>query len=100
MALFLIKRGVPGSDQGDIDAAVFRSMACVYQFPGMRWITSYWDQANGISYCVYEAASREQIEAHSARAQIPCDDVWEVSSVDPSQYIGSRAEATAAIPAS
>jgi hypothetical protein len=88
MALFIIKRNSPNATQSDIDAGLFRAMSCMYQFSGLKWITTYWDRANELSYCIYEAASEEQIQAHSARALIPCDEILSVENFNPSQYVG------------
>jgi hypothetical protein len=92
MALYLIKRNVPGASSAEIDAAAFRAMACAYSFPGLRWIHSYWDPKGGATYCIYEAESREQIEDHARRARIPCDEVMPVNYMTPSEYAGGQEE--------
>jgi hypothetical protein len=86
MSLFLIKRLIGESSQSEVDAAIFRARACAYDFPGLRWIQSYWDKQAGITYCIYEAASKEQILDHSRRASLICDEVYPVSLLAPGQY--------------
>jgi hypothetical protein len=86
MALFIIKRVIGESSQTDVDAAIFRARACAYDFPGLRWVHSYWHREAGITYCIYEAESKEQIVAHSQRASLICDEVWPVSLLAPEQY--------------
>ena len=91
MPLFLVKRVVGDVTQTEVDAAVFRAKACAYEFSGLQWLSSYWHKEGGISYCVYEAESKEQLEAHAVRAQVECDEVWPVSLLTPEQYSSSRA---------
>jgi hypothetical protein len=86
MPLFLIKRAIPGATASDYDAAVFRAMSCAYEFDGLRWVTSYWDEDGGYSYCVYEAQDADQVEQHSHRAQIACDEVFPIVQVNPADY--------------
>jgi len=99
MPLFMIKRKVPDATQEDVDAALFRAMACMFQFSGMKWLNTYWDRTNGQSYCVYEARDEEQIRAHASRAHIPCDEIWPVEGIDPSQYIAGSGKVTQDAPA-
>lgn len=86
MPLFFIRRSVSGATQEAIDAAAYRAIACALRYEGLHWITSYWDQAKNELHCVYEGISAEQIENHSRRARIPCDEVRPVMQVSPEQY--------------
>ncbi|HXG35895.1 MAG TPA: DUF4242 domain-containing protein [Dehalococcoidia bacterium] len=86
MPLYLVRRELPGATREDIDAASFRAIACAFTFEGLRWISSYWDADAGRIHCVYEAQSPQQIEDHSRRARIPCDEIRPVDQVLPEQY--------------
>ena len=86
MPLYKIHRLIGPSTQEDVDAAGFRAIVCAPQFPGLRWIQSYWDQDGGCLDCFYEAASPEQIRQHAELSRIPCDEVVEVQLVHPSSY--------------
>jgi hypothetical protein len=90
MPLFLIRRDVTGATQTDYDAGVFRAISCAYDYEGLRWIHSYWDREGGMSYCLYEARSIDQIKQHSQRSQIACDEVLPVSHVQPEMYTAGR----------
>jgi hypothetical protein len=86
MPLFTIRREVPGADRTEIDAAAFRAIVCAYEYPGLRWVRSYWDAEAGELSCLYEAESAQQIEEHSRRSRIPCDAVREVIQFGPEEY--------------
>jgi len=90
MALYLVKRNIPGAGPHDYDAALFRALSCVYDFPGMRWLHSFWDRDAGVSYCIYEADSETQIHDHAALAHIPCDEVHAVLATGPDTYEAGR----------
>jgi hypothetical protein len=90
MATFLVKRNVGGAGPHDYDAALFRALSCVYDFPGLKWLNSFWDRDAGVSYCVYEGESVEQIYQHSALAHIPCDEVCPVLATGPDTYEAGR----------
>ena len=81
MTTFLVKRNIKGAGPNDYDAALFRALSCVYDFPGLKWMHSY---------CVYEAASVEQIHQHAALAHIPCDEVHPVLATGPDTYEAGR----------
>ena len=90
MALYLVKRNIQGAGPHDYDAALFRALSCVYDFPGMRWLHSFWDRESGVSYCVYEADNEAQIHDHAALAHIPCDEVHAVLGTGPDTYEAGR----------
>ena len=90
MPLFTIRREVPGLSQEDLDASAFRAIGCAIEYPGMRWLHSYWDREAGLLTCIYEAAGVAQIEDHARRARLPCDEVREVTMIGPDDYIIAR----------
>ena len=93
MALYLIRRNLGHAAQGDLDAASIRALSCLYNYQGLRWLTSYWNEASGQIYCLYDAQSEEQIVAHSAQSRIPCDEIIPVQQVDPEEYASQMATA-------
>ena len=86
MALFRIERQLPPVTQDDIDAAAYRSRACLSRFKGLRWVRSYYDAERYRFTCFYEAPSADLIREHAAMAAIPCDSVTEVVEYLPDQY--------------
>ena len=93
MALYLIRRNLGQATQGDLDGASIRALSCLYNYEGLRWLTSYWNEATGQIYCVYEAQSEQQIIEHSAQARIPCDEITPVQQVNPEEYASQVATA-------
>jgi hypothetical protein len=87
MPLFVIRREVPGASREEIDAAAYRAIACAFNIEGLRWVTSYWDDAAGRLFCVYESENAEQLADHARRARIPCDEVIAVMELGPSNYV-------------
>lgn len=87
MPLYRIRRDVGPATQEDIDAASFRAIVCAPQFPGLKWIRSYWDPAAERIDCYYEAAGPEQLQRHAELSRIPCDEVSEVVPVLPETYV-------------
>jgi hypothetical protein len=93
MALFVIRRDAPGSTQEVIDAASWRAIACAVNYPGLRWLHSYWD-TSGQLFCVYEAEDESQIREHARQSRIPCDEVISVVVVRPEHYTGENPSLT------
>jgi hypothetical protein len=87
MPLYRVRRDVGDISQEDLDAAAFRAIVCAPQFPGLRWVRSYWDKGGGHLDCIYEAANPGQLEEHARVARIPCDEVREVSELLPETYL-------------
>jgi len=91
MPLFTIRRDVPDVTREDLDAAAFRALACAYEYPGLRWVRSYWDEDRGQLLCLYEARDAAQIEHHSRRSRIPCDEIRAVIEFGPESYVAVAA---------
>jgi hypothetical protein len=87
MPLYRIRRDVGEISREDLDAASFRAIVCAPQFPGLKWVRSYWDQEAGRLDCIYDAVNPEQLEEHARVARIPCDDVREVTEMLPDTYL-------------
>lgn len=63
MPLYRVRRDVGPATQEDIDAASFRAIVCAPQFPGLKWIRSYWDPTAERIDCYYEAVGPGTTEA-------------------------------------
>lgn len=87
MALFQIRRKVGEISEDDLNAAALRSIWCLSDYPGVRWLNSLWDKDAGELHCLYEAHNADQIRSHAEAARIPCDDIKEVSFIDPGEYL-------------
>ncbi|MEX0783275.1 MAG: DUF4242 domain-containing protein [Dehalococcoidia bacterium] len=86
MPLYTVIRQFPGATRTDLDAAAFRSLTCLRYHDGLAWIRSYWNAAAEQLSCIYEAQNAEQIRFHARRADIPCDEIYEVEEVLPSEF--------------
>jgi hypothetical protein len=88
--MYLVKRNIPGAGPHDYDAALFRALSCVYDFPGLQGVQSSWDREAAVAYCVYEAESVQPIHQHAALAHIPCDEVSAILATGPDTYEAGR----------
>ena len=86
MALFRIERQLPPVTQDDIDAAAYRSMACLTRFKELRWVRSFYDPETYRFTCLYEAPNTDLIRQHAEMASIPGDAITEVVEYLPQQY--------------
>jgi hypothetical protein len=86
MPLYRADRRLGAATAADVDAAAFRSVACVPHFVGLDWLRSYFDPASGQMTCYYEAARPEDVWEHARMAQLPCDAVTEVREYLPDTY--------------
>jgi Nickel responsive protein SCO4226-like len=86
VSLFLIRRDLGHVSQEDVDAASIRALSCAYNYDGLRWLTSYWDEPHGQIFCIYEATDEQQIVEHSAQSRIPCNEITAVQQVNPEEY--------------
>ena len=86
MAIFFIRREAPGLEADDVEAGGLRAAGCAQDYPGLRWIRSYWHRESAEVHCYYEAESEAQIREHSERARMVVSEVREVHDIDPSNY--------------
>jgi hypothetical protein len=89
MPLFIVRRELPQVGEDDLHAGIMRAVSCSYNFQGMRWVTTYWDEGAGLAYCVYEAASADQLREHADLARVPCDDVWPIKEIGRDQLLSA-----------
>jgi hypothetical protein len=81
MALFLIERSF--AEQLDLTGEDVRVIEDINADEGVNWLFSFLSADRRRSYCLYEAPSPEQIIAAAKRANVPVDQVVEVSKFQP-----------------
>ena len=86
MALYRIERQLPHVSQDEIDAAAYRSVACLTRFKDLTWVRSFFDAQTFRFTCYYEAPNAERIREHAEMAALPCDSITEVVEYLPDQY--------------
>ncbi|MCA9844823.1 MAG: DUF4242 domain-containing protein [Dehalococcoidia bacterium] len=87
MGLYKVRRVVGELAQDEVDAAALRSTWCLSDYPNVTWHHSMWDKEAGEIICLYEAPNEEIIREHAEAARLPCDEVREVSFIDPQEYL-------------
>jgi hypothetical protein len=81
MALFLIERSF--AEQLDLTGEDVRVIEAINADEGVNWLFSFLSADRRRSYCLYEAPSPVQIIAAAKRANVPVDQVVEVSKFQP-----------------
>ena len=81
MALFLIERSF--AEQLDLTGEDVRVIEDINADEGVNWLFSFLSADRRRSYCLYEAPSPDQIIAAATRANVPVDQVVEVSKFQP-----------------
>lgn len=85
MALYVIERSF--ADQLDLTDEDVELIEEVNGDEGVRWLFSFLSADRRRTYCLYEAPSPEAILAAARRANVPADEVVEVSAATP-QFAG------------
>jgi hypothetical protein len=81
MALYVIERSF--ADQLDLTDEDVELIEEVNGDEGVRWLFSFLSADRRRTYCLYEAPSPEAILAAARRANVPADEVVEVSAATP-----------------
>lgn len=81
MALYMIERGF--ADQLDLSDGDVELIEEVNADEGVRWLFSFLSADRRRTYCLYEAPSPEAILAAARRADVPADEIVEVSAATP-----------------
>jgi hypothetical protein len=81
MALFLIERSF--AEQLELTGEDVRVIEDINEDEGVRWLFSFLSADRRRSYCLYEAPSPDAIIAAAKRANVPADEVVEVSKFQP-----------------
>lgn len=87
MPTYKIRRVVGDITRDEVDAASLRSLWCLSDYPDVKWLHSMWDSERGEITCLYEANNPDQIREHAEASRIPCDEVREVTIIDPDEYL-------------
>jgi hypothetical protein len=82
MALFLIERTF--AEQLELTGDDVRLIEDINADEGVRWLFSFLSADRRRSYCLYEAPSPEEILTAARRANVPADEVIEVTEFQPS----------------
>jgi hypothetical protein len=85
MALYMIERSF--ADQLDLSEGDVELIEEVNGDEGVRWLFSFLSADRRRTYCLYEAPSPEAILAAARRANVPADEIVEVSAATP-QFSG------------
>jgi hypothetical protein len=85
MALYMIERSF--ADQLDLTEGDVELIEEVTGDEGVRWLFSFLSAERRRTYCLYEAPSPEAILAAARRANVPTDEIVEVSAATP-QFSG------------
>ncbi len=81
MALYVIERSF--ADQLDLTDDDVRLIEEVNSDEGVRWLFSFLSADRRRTYCLYEAPSPDAILAAARKANVPADEVVEVSAATP-----------------
>ena len=81
MTLFLIERSF--AEQLDLTGEDVRVIEDINADEGVNWLFSFLSADRRRSYCLYEAPSPDKIIAAAKRANVPVDQVVEVSKFQP-----------------
>jgi hypothetical protein len=81
MALYMIERTF--ADQLDLSDSDVELIEEVNSDEGVRWLFSFLSADRRRTYCLYEAPSPEAILEAARRANVPADEVVEVSAATP-----------------
>ncbi len=81
MALFLIERGF--AEQLELTRDDVKLIEDINADEGVKWLFSFLSADRRRSYCLYEATSPDEILAAAKRANVPADEIVEVSKFVP-----------------
>jgi Nickel responsive protein SCO4226-like len=81
MALYVIERTF--ADQLDLSDEDVELIEGVNADEGVRWLFSFLSADRRRTYCLYEAPSPEAILAAAKKADVPADEIVEVSAATP-----------------
>jgi hypothetical protein len=81
MALYMIERSF--AEQLDLSDQDVELIEDINSDEGVRWLFSFLSADRRRTYCLYEAPSSDAILAAAKRANVPADEVVEVSAATP-----------------
>ena len=87
MAMFVVKRDLPGITPEALQSAGLRAKTCCAQMSAegesVRWIRSFFLPVTEQTHCYFDAASKEAVEEANTRARIPFTEIVEVVELTP-----------------
>ena len=86
MPKYIIPRTVGSTSELEVEATCLSAMDVLDQMPQVRWVRSYYPDAEGKIHCEYESPSVELIFEHAQRAGIPIDKAEGVRELEPSMF--------------
>lgn len=89
MPLFVIERNF--AEQLELTAQSAKDIVRVNEDAGVRWLYSFLTADKKKTYCLYEAPNAESIREAARRANIPADEVMEVTQHHPERYLQAQA---------
>ena len=87
MPLYVIERKF--ADRLDLTGDDVRAIDAVNGEEGVDWLFSFISADKLRTYCLYEAPSPEAIVEAARRANVPADEIVEVSKFVPAELIGT-----------
>ncbi len=86
MPKFIIERTVGKLTEDQVAEALRRAQAVADELPQVKWIRTYYADAEGKMYCEYEAPHIDLIYEHARRAKVPADVVRMVTELEPAMF--------------
>jgi hypothetical protein len=87
MAMFVVKRNLPGVTPEALQSAGVRAKSCCAQMSAegesVLWLRSFFLPASEQTHCYFDAASKEAVEEANVRARIPFTEIVEVVEMTP-----------------
>jgi len=87
MPLYVIERRF--ADQLDLTADDVRAIDAANAGEGVSWLFSFISADKLRTYCLYEAPTPDAILEAARRANVPADEIVEVSKFVPAEMLGS-----------
>ena len=87
MAVYVVKRDLPGITPAALQSAGLRAKTCCAEMSDegqkVRWIRSFFLPETAQTHCYFEGVSKAAVEEANNRAQIPFSEVFEVVEMTP-----------------
>ena len=87
MAMFVVKRDLPGITSDALQGAGLRVKSCAADMRGagldVDWVRSFFLAASEQTHCYFEAPDLESVRELNERAQIPFSEISQVEKMTP-----------------
>ena len=84
MPLFMIERNF--AEQLEVNRDDALNVVQINEDVGVQWLFSFLSADKKKTYCLYESPSAEEIREAAQRANIPADEIIEVSELNPQMF--------------